>query len=231
MSRQRFTGILDGNHGDVAHVKSLQDLRDAGIEAWIAKVTEGVTYHDPQFDVIIPKLRAAGFSTGAYHFLRGAHSGKEEAGAFLSATYEARKVAPMVLACDWEANDAPADHAVAFVQHVFDVTGVWPLVYTGVPFARSKLGMKVDPVLAKCPLWYAAYGVNPDVPALHPTWPNGYTMMQYTNGGDGPSDIGNYPRKTPGIGGCDRSCFQGDAEAFRAFWRAQAVGVGEHEVP
>lgn len=225
----RWCGILDGNHGDVAHIRDLGAIRAAGIGAWIAKATEGLTYDDPAFAAFVVRGRAAGLLMGAYHFLRGAHPGEVEADEFLRDTRALRAVAPMLLALDWEANDAPAANARAFVQRVHDVTGRWPVVYTGVPFARSKLGNVADPVLGQCPLWYAAYGVDPYRPAIHPTWPRGYAMMQYTNGGDGPADVVNFPRKTPGIGGCDRSCFAGDEAAFRRWWAEQAIGLGPAE--
>jgi len=227
----RWCGILDGNHGDVDHIHDLGAIRTAGIGAWIAKADEGLTYDDPAFAAFVVRGRAAGLLMGAYHFLRGAHPGEVEADEFLRDTRTLRAVAPMLLALDWEANDAPAANARAFVQRVHDVTGRWPVVYTGVPFARSKLGNVADAVLGQCPLWYAAYGVDPYRPAIHPTWPRGYAMMQYTNGGQGPADQVAFPRKTPGIGGCDRSCFAGDETAARAWWAAQAVGLGPSEHP
>lgn len=225
----RWCGILDGNHGDVAHIKDLATIRAAGIGAWIAKATEGLTYDDPAFDAFVPRARAAGLLVGAYQFLRGAHPGAVQADEFLRETRVHRAVAPMLLVCDWESQDASAQHARDFVARIHEVTDRWPVVYTGVPYARSKLGNVADPVLAQCPLWYAAYGVDPYHPAIHPTWPTGYAMMQYTNGGDGPSDVVRFPRKTPGIGGCDRSCYAGDEAAFRAWWAAQAIGLGPGE--
>lgn len=231
MSKPRYTGILDGNHGDVDHIKDLAALVASGIGAWIAKATEGLTYDDPKFAAFVPRARTAGLLVGAYHFGRGKHGGAVEADHFLRITREARAAAPMLLAYDWEAADASADDARAFVQRVHEVTGRWPVVYCGVPFVSNaaRLGRVADPILAQCPMWYAAYGVDPDRPKVHPTWPTGYALMQYTNGGAGPSDTRNYPRKTPGIGGCDRSCYAGDEAAFRAWWAEQAIGLGPGE--
>lgn len=228
----RYTGILDGNHGDVGHIKDLAAMVASGIGAWIAKATEGYTYDDPAFATFVPRARGAGLLVGAYHFARGEHGGLMEADHFLRITRPARAVAPMLLAYDWESEDASPDDARAFVTRVHEVTGRWPVVYAGVPFLgrATKLGPRaVDAVLGQCPLWYAAYGVDPAKPKIHPTWPQGYAMMQYTNGGAGPTDLARYPRKTTGIGGCDRSCYQGDEAACRAWWAAQAVGLGPTE--
>lgn len=225
----RWCGILDGNHGDVANIRNLAKMREDGIDVWIAKADEGLTWDDPAFATFVPRARAAGLLVDAYHFMRGAHSGIVEADEFLRDTRAFRAVAPMVLCCDWEAKDAPADHVRAFVLRILEVTGKHPVIYTGVPYVRGKIGNLADPILGQCPLWYAAYGVDPYKPAIHPTWPGGYAMMQYTNGGAGPSDTVRFPRKTAGIGGCDRSCFAGDKAAYLR-WRAEhAVGLGPSE--
>lgn len=239
MSKARYTGILDGNAGDVRNIRDLAAIRASGVSTWIAKATEGGgdgpegpehEWIDKAFATFVPHARAAGFEVGAYHYLRGKHSGANEADHFLNITRPHRAVAPMLLALDWESGDAPADHARDFVQRIHDVTGVWPLVYAGEPYLRSKIGRVADPILAKCPWWYPAYGVDPDKPHLHATWGR-YDLMQYTNGGAGPSDTRNYVRKTPGIGGCDRSCFNGTEVEYRA-WRAlHVIGLGPSERP
>lgn len=227
--RTRYTGILDGNHGDVNHIRDLKTIVESGIGAWIAKATEGLTYDDPEFDAFVPRARAAGLLVGAYQFLRSAHSGAVQADEFLKETRPHRAIAPMILALDWESHDATPEHARDFVKRVHEVTEKWPIVYAGEPFLRSKIGRAADPVLSWCEWWYPAYGVDPNKPHIHATWPKGYALMQYTNGGDGPRDQVNYPRKTPGIGGCDRSCYNGTEAEFRAWWDKFAIGLGPSE--
>jgi len=233
-----FTGIVDGNRGDAAHAHLIGPGRgglDAAFAAGILlafwKATEGLTYNDSTFAEAVTDSRAAGMLPGAYHFLRGAHPGEVEADHFLMRVEPLLSGGPLLLACDWEAGDAPTDHARAFVARVHDRTGRWPMLYSGLSFLWKRVGKGAEPVLGMCDLWLAAYGPDPVKIKVPPAWPRGWTLQQYTNGGAGPKDVANYPRKTPGFGpgggpgGVDRSCFRGTADDLRAYHAAHAVSA------
>lgn len=71
-------------------------------------------------------------------------------------------------------------------------------------------------VFRQCPLWLAAYGERPRTPAPWSAW----SLWQYTDGRGafGPRDQTSFPRFTGGFHRCDRSAFDGTAEALTAWW-------------
>lgn len=223
------TGILDGNHGDFARMDVARVRTEGGIVAVIWKASEGKDWKDPAFTRAVAASRQHGLLVGAYHFGSGSSPGEVQAEHFLHVVGPLLGAEGMVLALDLENNpnrgagDMSATQAEAFVQRVHARTGVWPLVYTGRYVRAAQQARGTD--LAQCPLWMAAYGPDPLAGKLPLAWSE-WALWQYTNGGAGPSRVAVYPRKTPGIGGCDRSVFRGTAEELRAWWDSQAVGHG-----
>lgn len=67
-------------------------------------------------------------------------------------------------------------------------------------------------------LWLACYGNRPaHLPA--PWAAKGWRLWQYTDGAYGPSDQNAFPRQVRGVGGVDRSAFEGDVGALVDWWR------------
>lgn len=224
--------VLDGNHADWKR-GNLRVARDAGgILAIIAKASEGKDWRDTSFDRTVAEARSLGLLVGAYHYQTGSAPGAQQAQWFLQQTTTARAAGPLLLCLDWEREDATPNHARAFVREITRQTGKPPVFYTYQSLLWRRLGKTADPVLGACPLWLAAYGPRPDSLKVQPSWPNGWALQQYTNGGDGPRDQTKFPRKTPGFGpggapgGCDRSVFAGDAAGLREWWALASVAPG-----
>jgi lysozyme len=115
--------------------------------------------------------KRTGKSRGYYHFA-GATDPLGEADFFL------RAVSPLeendVLALDWEVQHTdPVGWCLAFVNHIHDKTGIWPLIYMN---TSTFLAHDWSPVTANCGLWIADYRFTPDqdVPTHHT-----YVMHQY----------------------------------------------------
>lgn len=205
--------IIDISHhnGDV----NLTAAATAGIVAVFHKASQGTAYVDPLYAANRTKASDAGLLWGAYHFGTGA-DGSEQANFFLnSAGLQAGELAVL----DFEANTAgpsmDIEEARAFVTHIHDVLGTWPILYTG-HYVKDLLGSTVDPVLANCPLWIAQYA---RVPVIPPSWTS-WTFWQWT---DGAAGVG--PTPVAGVGACDRDRFAGSDDDLRQFWRGVTATV------
>jgi lysozyme len=201
-----LNGIVDLSHwdGDV----DLAKAKSAGIVGVINKATQGFTHVDPTFKANCKKAKGESLLLGAYHF--GAGGDPIAQADFFLNTVRPTKAALFVL--DFEHNPTGTsmslDEAREFVSYVKHKAGRWPVLYAG-SYLREKLGSAPDSILSNCPLWLAQYGPTPIVPAA---W-QGWTMWQYTDGAHG-----NQPHQVSGIGRCDRSYFNGDANALATFW-------------
>lgn len=129
----------------------------SGLHFGFAKATEGTTFTDGQFAHNWAQMKSKGLVRGAYHFAHPANDPVVEAEHFLTVV-RARGLEPNdLLALDLEANDGRAASAVAawartWCIHVQQRTGIRPLVYTFISFARG--GYCAG--LGGYPLWIAA---------------------------------------------------------------------------
>ena len=199
--------IIDLSH----HNQNLDFSRmkdPGGILGIIHKATQGMNYVDPTYEAHEAAATQAGLLWGAYHFGTGA-DGVEQAQHFLE---EVEWDGQTLLALDLEANPSgPSmnlEEARGFVTHINQVTGNWPVLYSGY-YIKQLLGSNQDPVLAQCPFWLAQYGPTAVVPANWQTW----TLWQYTDGAAGPQ-----PHDVPGAGLCDRDYYNGDTAGLQAGW-------------
>lgn len=204
-----FNGVIDLSHHnqnlDFSQIKNV-----GGILGIIHKATQGSGYVDPTYETHNAAALSEKLLWGAYHFGTGS-DGVEQAQHFLDVVSPTDQT---LLALDFEANPrGPSmnlEEARSFVTHVHEVTGTWPLLYSGY-YIKQLLGSNQDPVLANCPFWLAQYGPTAVVPANWETW----TLWQYTDGAAGPE-----PHDVAGAGLCDRDNFNGDEAGLRALWRA-----------
>jgi GH25 family lysozyme M1 (1,4-beta-N-acetylmuramidase) len=128
------------------------------------KATEGVGFEANTFRRNWIAIKNAGMRRGCYHFARPDLSGAvEEADYFLSVLGPVE--ADDILALDLEAGNGDlAQWALAWLERVESVTGVRPILYSGLWFMEPR-GL-LAPELAVYPLWLAAYQDNvPDAPA------------------------------------------------------------------
>lgn len=201
-----YNGVVDlSHHNDPV---DLSKLRAAGIIGVIHKATQGLGTPDAKYKARRVAARKIDLLWGAYHFGTD-DDGVAQADNFLEA---AGDTTDMVLCLDFEKDPGrPSsmnlDEARAFVNRIHDVTGRYPVFYSG-DFIKERLGEKIDPVLSKCWFWLAQYGSNAEVP---PNWSK-WTLWQYTDGKLGPQ-----PREVEGVGHFDRDLFNGSEAELRAF--------------
>lgn len=176
-----------------------------------AKATEGTNFYDGQFARNWRQMKAHDIVRGAYHFGHPRNGAKAEADYFLSKVRAQGLHEGDLLSLDLEVSDghsaaSVARYARAWCDRVHDQTGVKPVVYTFLSFARG--GYCAG--LGGYPLWIAA----PSYKAGHPPVPVGpwkeWAFHQYA---DSP---------------VDKNVFNGTSKD-----QVRALGVGgeEDEVP
>jgi lysozyme len=121
------------------------------------KVSEGLTFTDPDALRNIAQMRALGITPGGYHFLHAGLSGASQAEYFLQAAKRAGLGAGCLLALDAEdggldgltalqMNGAAAGFAAELQKHF---PGFHPVLYTEISMAPDLVSM------GQCPLWLA----------------------------------------------------------------------------
>lgn len=161
----------------------------------IIKATEGKSYVNPYNKQDAQKVVKAGKLLGFYHYARPENNtAEEEAINFLKCVrpYLGRAI----LALDWEGNALKCDPQWArdWLDYVYQMTGVRPLLYCSEAFLKN-VGSKV--VSGNYGLWVAKYSKN--TPKIAP-W-KFKALWQYTSN---PYDM---------------SHFYGDSEAWQAYAR------------
>lgn len=190
----------------------VERLGKQGISAVIVKASQGLTIKDSEYDGFSSKSRTCGYLTGAYHFGTNA-PGDKQADFFLGCIdWKNNKGTMMVL--DWETNaqiTMRKDQAIAFVKRIKDVTGKYPVLYTGTYFLNAA-GLSDYSVIGNCPLWLARYSVSMpgSVTGFLP-----WKLWQYS--GDSVMEFGDGR-----LGKIDRSVFRGTVDEMRAFWEGHA---------
>lgn len=222
------TGIVDIHHADGAY--DLDDVVRGGAVALWHKNSEGVTFLDRAFVQAMDRAKDAGLLRGAYHFARGTSNAVRQAELFVD---DVRSLIDncgddILIALDLEGSLAnprtmSTDDAARFLSRVHTLTGRWPVLYQGLSKGRARMrkaSEEVRAIFGSCPLWLAAYGPDPRTQPAFAPWER-WSLMQYTNGSDGPRDKGAFPRLTPGFLGRqrqDRSVFRGTPAELAAWW-------------
>lgn len=198
--------IIDLSHFN--QISSFANIKASGIQAVFYKATQGVGYTDPTFAAQTTSAKQAGLLVGAYHFGVGGDV-IAQADHFMSIAGNDK-----LLVLDFEQNTQGATMSLAeaenFVQHVQQVTGKFPGLYTGSSFIKATLNAAgvtapEQTILSKCWLWIAEYGPAAQVP---PIW-NSWTFWQYTEGGTGIDGI---------TGKCDRDYFNGTDDELNSIF-------------
>lgn len=195
---------------DIHHAKHVDpnsgfhDIKASGVLAVILKAGQGKSMTDPKFAERSVRAKSAGLLVGAYYFGTNSSPGKSQADRLLSIAGGTSR-----LALDWEGYESATmsrAEAEAFVQRIYEKTGQWPMLYSGLAFLAAQMkGLSAaDTSLSNCPLWLARYGPMPTSPKPFTHW----TLWQYTSSG-----------ACPGVtGAVDRSKFKGDAAALQTWW-------------
>lgn len=194
---------------DISHHQKGIDLGSIETDFVICKATEGNGYTDECCDAFYQKAKSLGKKLGVYHFARPdlGNTAEEEADWFIKETKGYHKEAILIL--DWEqkALNYPVSWAKAWLDRVYEKTGVKPLLY----IQASALNKDWSSVVAgDYGLWVASYGSNNGTaqesvfnkyPLKHWSF---YALWQYTSQGH----LNGYS------GNLDLNYFSGDASAW-----------------
>jgi lysozyme len=159
---------------DVSHLQGTVDwtqVRQAGKSFAFLKVTDGITWTDPQFAINWSGTLAAGLLRGAYHYYETNDDPTSQAENFLNAVHLAPGDLPPVVDIEALKTGSTASQVVADLQTWLDVikkgTGRVPMIYTNNSF-WSTLDTSA---FGHYPLWIAEYGVaSPRLPAGWASW-------------------------------------------------------------
>ena len=181
------------NGVDIASYQATIDAsRLATTDFIIVKFTQGTGYLNPYADRQYNTAKAAGKLMGAYHYAEGKDP-EDEAQHFVSSL--GNRVGECVLALDWEGNQnrlfgtgKDVAWCKAFLDSVYDLTGVRPLIYMSKSVCRK---YNWSSVAANYPLWCAQYKSNSITDYQSSPWTdsNGFgawerdTIRQYSSHG------------------------------------------------
>ena len=141
---------------DVSHYQGEIDWKkvaSSGVDFAIQKCTEGLNYYDKTYQKNKNGARDNGIIFGSYHFARG-NDPIKEADYFVKLVEDIRD--GELLALDYEINLANASAwCKVFLDRVYELTGVRPLLYTGEARVKS---IDWSPVVkGNYGLWIAKY--------------------------------------------------------------------------
>ncbi len=201
---------------DLSHHQETVDfgqIKGDGIVGVIHKATQGLTYVDKKYAERRDQALAEGLLWGAYHFGVGG-DGSDQADFFLE---NAKPDKGTLIVLDYEPNltgpTMALNQAREFVEHVDEVVGRYPGLYSGHLIKEQLAGLTpADPVLSNCFLWIAQYN-GPKPLNITPTFKT-WTFWQYTDGVHG-----DEPHRVEGVGQCDRNKFNGSLAQLRKLWR------------
>jgi len=170
-------------HGiDVSNWQGAFNWASQKIAFALAKATEGTAYRDPQFARNWREMKARGLVRGAYHFAHPDNSVAGEADHFVSVVRAQGLHDGDLLALDLEVADGRTPGQIAafargWCERVQTATGIRPIVYTFISFARNGSCSG----LGGYPLWIAA----PSYAAGKPPMPLGpwktWAIHQHTD--------------------------------------------------
>lgn len=179
------------------------------------KATEGIGWTDPDCDANYQQAKAAGKLLGVYHFARpdGNPDGSQEADWFVSQIKG--YIGEAVLALDFETAPFNVAWAKAFLDRVYALTGVRPLLYS---YQSVLNGSDWSSVWVDYGLWLAEPGNNPGI--------NGYQVPGWQPSVNGNWNIALWQYSSHGrLNGwgadLDLDLFYGDANGWHAYARVE----------
>lgn len=156
-------------------------VNEAGYNFAFVKVSEGSTMTDSNYLANLTGAKMAGLLVSGYHFLHARNEAEavKEADLFLSriASFEKLDMPPVI---DIEVSYLKKSAIRVWIDRVYQVLGVKPLIYTNAMYLDSYLS---SGEFNDCPLWYAMYGN--DHPADRGGW-NEWMFFQYSEKGQVP---------------------------------------------
>jgi GH25 family lysozyme M1 (1,4-beta-N-acetylmuramidase) len=161
---------------------SVEKAKEAGIDFWFFKASEGTGYVDTKFESFRKQAEDLKVPWGPYHFFRPNYSPTIQAQHFYKVVGEYKGLPPVV---DFETSagltkDTVNKRALDFVSQVKSFFGRPPIIYTRGYFWNY--WMYPSDYWKQFPLWVAHYGASS--PYLPREWDD-YTFWQYSETGDG----------------------------------------------
>lgn len=174
----------------------------------IIKATEGVGFVDPTCDIKYQKSKKAGKLLGVYHFARPdlGNSAQDEAKFFVDNIKGYIGEALIVL--DWEKSVNNVSWAKAFLDKVYSLTGIRPLIYMSASVVNGYNWSTVAPYYG---LWIAGYPAKYNV--ANPPRPAADELAY----GIGAWKFAAMWQYTSSAGSLDRNIFYGDKKAWKAY--------------
>jgi lysozyme len=198
--------VVDLSHWDSAD--DYDSVKSNGIVGVIYKATEGQSYTDTSYVQQQHAAKAAGLKWGVYHFADNS-SVDGQVKNFMSFACPDQDE---LFCLDWEDNGGnmmSIDQVKDWITQVEDQL-CRPnecVLYGGNTIKEALSG--TDEFFAARRLWLCQYGSSPSWPD---TWET-YWLWQYTDGQYGPG-----PHSIDGIGSCDISSYNGQADQLIAEW-------------
>ncbi len=131
---------------DVSHWQSVETVntlcKDPNNKFIIVKASEGLKYKDPKFTAHITTARMHDKLTGAYHFARcdvNWDSAKKEADHFIDVCdgYWGQIIPVLDIEGNAAAWDKTGEWSLAWLERVFEVTGLRGVIYCGTSYAKK----------------------------------------------------------------------------------------------
>lgn len=175
-----FDYLNGGPQGaDVSYYQDEFVWTGRGLKFGYARISDGTGFIDPVFEYNWSAMKSAGVLRGAYQFFRPNQDATAQANLMVQ---KVGKLGPgdMPAMIDVEADGGQSPATIAakirtWIGIVEAGTGKRPVIYTGYYFWKDKVK---DTGFGSYPLWIAAYGGCPQVPAGWSDW----TIWQYCDG-------------------------------------------------
>ena len=134
---------------------------DQAADFVIAKATEGVGYVDPNCDGHYQRAKEQGKLLGVYHFARPDANGPEAEAEWFVQNIQGY-IGEAILVLDWEVATHNVDWAKRWLDKVYEMTGVKPMIYMSASVVNSYDWSAVAG--ADYGLWIAGYPAQYNVP-------------------------------------------------------------------
>ncbi|RUT46447.1 glycoside hydrolase [Paenibacillus anaericanus] len=220
---------------DVSHWQGPIDwhkVAATGISFAFIKATQNSI--DKRFLENVKGAKAAGLLVGAYHYIDDSVTNVDQAKAAAQVFYTAIqaaggiKVLDLPPVMDYESNKSNLNKVVitlvakTFLEEIYRLTGVKPMVYTYPSFISNFSGLN------HYPLWIARYSAT-QIPVDASGWSR-WTFWQYSDGSAG-GLLPNGTRKVDGINGpVDLNEFDGTLEELKQRFMSQSSGKDDYTV-